>query len=140
MIVGVSGFDKYVQVTTAYRGSTTAHPSFSHSRRGSGLAEDLHLPVKRVREDNGLDTPASVSASVVTSVRGTVYARSPGTCTPPVSAPSPSSAVFYERGEREQREIEREREREREHVRGEYGMGYDRDEHGRRSPPLLGST
>ena len=56
-----------------------------------------------------------------------------------MSAPPPSSGTFYERGEREERERDREREREREYVRGEYGMGYDRDDRGRRSPPLSGS-
>ena len=46
----------------------------------------------------------------------------------PVSAPSPCSGAFYERGGRAQRERER-----------EYGMRYDWDERGRRSPPLFGS-
>ena len=55
----------------------------------------------------GLGTPGSVSASVVTSVSGTVPARSTGTRTLLVSALPPSSGVFYERCEREQRERER---------------------------------
>ena len=82
---------------------------------------------------------SAATTTTVASIGGTVPARSTGTRTPPMSAPPSSSGTFYERGEREQRERDREREREREYVRGEYGMGYDRDDRGRRSPPLSGS-
>ena len=91
-------------------------------RRGVGIAPDPPLSF------------AVTTSSVVTSVSGTVPARWTGTYMLPVSAPPPSSGAFYERGWRAQREREQEKERER-----EYGMRYDWDERGRRSPPLFGS-
>lgn len=83
---------------------------------------------------------ATTTTTGVSNVSGTISARSTGTRTPPMSAPPPNSApsgAFYERDQREREQ--REREREREYVRGEYGMGYDRDNRGRRSPPMVGS-
>ena len=120
-------------------GYTGGGAAYSPPRRTGGGGEYAPGPPP--------SSAATTTTTGVTSV-GTVPARSTGTRTPPVSAPPPSSVVggvFYERGERErerdrEREREREqREREREYGRGEYGMGYDRDDRGRRSPPMLGS-
>ena len=117
-----------------YPGVGKGGPSYLPARRGVGI------------EGGGGEyapgpppSSAATSSSVVTSVGAPVTTRSAGTRTPPVSAPLPSSGAFCEWGEQEQHEREREREREQEYVHREYGMGYDRDERGRRSPLLLGS-
>lgn len=112
---------------------------------GVGGVGSAYSPPRRGEYVSGPPPSSTMTTtSVVTSVSGTVPPRSAGTGTPPVSAPPPTSgasSAFYERGgigerEREREREQREREREREYVRGEYGMGYDRDGRGRRSPPL----